>query len=102
MSRPFLELQSLQAVVPLFTRLPMLLPHAGIDGWAHLIDGSLDALINRDETGAPLELQSLWTKTKIDGTMKTTNLTCQNWTSANCTDAGNYGFIDRADDYWTG
>jgi hypothetical protein len=62
-----------------------------------LIDGTLDAPIDRDETGTPIEAGSVWTGTATDGTPITP--CCADWTSIDSGAAT--GLTTATDATWT-
>jgi len=79
--------------------VPYVLP-SGIqiaDDWADLIDGSLDASINEDETGAGSG-GLIWTGVTEDGTTSPTN-TCTDWTSTAA--PGAIGLSNNTGSVWT-
>jgi len=77
------------------------------DNWADLVDGTLDAPINRTETGATMiATRKAWTGTQTNGGINypgsATNH-CDDWTTSNPpANGGSYaGYVDRTTCLWT-
>lgn len=69
--------------------------------WDALVDGGIDAPIDRDETGTQVgEPYNVWTKTIADGTFDTDDTTCNDWTVADAS-ASAGGYADRTNTSWT-
>jgi cysteine-rich repeat protein len=81
--------------------VPYLLPDGTkvADNWADLIDGSLDAPINRTETGAQANGEaSVWTDTGPNGS-SAGMVDCTSWTATN--QSGTYGDMSATNGSWT-
>lgn len=85
-------------------------PYKRVDGitvannWDDLTDGSLQDKINITELNKPSSWNLVWTNTKIDGSIFSTNFnqTCNNFTSLNYYNkAAGTGFAGVTDNRWT-
>ncbi|HRI06455.1 MAG TPA: DUF4215 domain-containing protein [Nannocystaceae bacterium] len=68
-------------------------------GWSDLVDGTLEAAIDRDETGAPI-VASVWTNTTASGAPVGTDH-CTKWSSSSSLVKGRVGTTELADARWT-
>ena len=72
-----------------------------VDSLADLIDGSLDAAIDRDENNVSVPTDDVWTSTLSNGT-RTTGDTCSDWSSQASSPAiGKSGKPSEVDSSWT-
>jgi hypothetical protein len=70
------------------------------DDEVDLLDGSIDAPIDLDETGTPYEvITAVWTGTEIDGTVG--DETCADWSTADNTVTGVRGNVTVTGNGWT-
>ncbi|MBK8263302.1 MAG: DUF4215 domain-containing protein [Nannocystis sp.] len=70
--------------------------------WAALIDGNLDAPINRDENGnTPGNPAHVWTNTKVNGTVNSFTGNCTGWIFGGGGVKGRRGKRDDAGTKWT-
>jgi hypothetical protein len=67
--------------------------------WDDLIDGTLDAPIDRDETGASITASSVWTGSTEAGALL--GNTCGSWTISTNAGWGHYGRSDSTTNAWS-
>ena len=70
------------------------------EGWPDLLDGTLAAPIDRDESGAALTNALVWTNTKVNGTPAVVQH-CMDWTSNSVMHKGQSGYNAAMDASWT-
>lgn len=80
---------------------PYRLPNGTLvaNDWVQLTSGALLHAIDRDETGAQVGQEYVWTGTQISG--QATPLNCRNWTIGAVDDKGTVGLANRSDSVWT-
>ncbi|MCB9991211.1 MAG: hypothetical protein H6867_07495 [Rhodospirillales bacterium] len=73
------------------------------DNWTDLVDGSIDAIIDRDENGTQQTGREVWSNTTTSGARKNSggNNHCFEWTSGNGGHGGEKGDNTYADSRWT-
>lgn len=73
------------------------------NGWTDLTDGTIDNLLNRDESGVTRSSVPVWTNTNTNGarTAMSSTMNCENWTDASSGVDGYYGVTNWADYEWT-
>jgi len=74
------------------------------NNWSGLINGTLQAAINYNESGVQItgSWKWVWTGTNTDGTINSASRTCVNWTSSNWLDGDAMaGWADSTDYHWT-
>ena len=71
------------------------------DNWSDLTDGTLDAGINKTETGASAGAGGAWTNTNTSGTVFSTTNHCSNWTVGTCSDSVRAGTTGATNSTWT-
>ena len=74
------------------------------NNWSGLINGTLQAAINYNESGVQLTgtYKWVWTGTNTDGTITSTSRTCVNWTSGDWLNGDAMaGYADNTDYHWT-
>ena len=72
------------------------------DDWDDLLDGSIDARINVDESGTTVAPSFVWTGIGLAaGAIFITGADCANWTDSTIGDPGSSGSTDETDSGWT-
>jgi hypothetical protein len=65
------------------------------DNWSDLTDGTIDNVIDRNETGSSVAAPNIWTGTGSDGNMYNSIYTCTDWTSTSGHSyTGSYSYTD--------
>jgi hypothetical protein len=65
------------------------------------VSGQLEAPINLDEWGKPVEVGSAWTGTMPDGSAVTGATHCNDWTIDGLSNYGHFGTVSATDSSWT-
>ena len=72
------------------------------DDWADLVDGTLDAQLNRTQSNVtPAAPNNVWTNTDINGKPSSTDRTCNKWTDQGGGVDGDFGERNQSDGRWT-
>lgn len=69
--------------------------------WSGLADGLLLHALDRDESGAQVSGQQVWTNTAATGKVASAQTDCTDWTSASVNLTGYTGNTDAVNDDWT-
>lgn len=80
---------------------PYRLPSGALvaNDWVQLTSAALLHAIDRDETGAQVGQEYVWTGTQTSGQVTPAN--CTNWTIGGAENKGTVGLANRADSVWT-
>lgn len=71
------------------------------NGWSDLTDGTIDNLLNRDENNTTRASMDVWTNTTVNGSIKSSPNTCEDWTNDSSGIQAYYGRTNWADYEWT-
>ena len=72
-----------------------------VNGWTGLTSGLLEHAINLDETGSASMGDSVWSNTKINGTIADADTDCFDWSSIKYADKGRVGDSSALDASWS-
>ena len=70
------------------------------NGWTDLTDGTIDNLLNRDETNTVRASVTVWTNTSTGGAVKSAT-SCEDWSNNSSGIQSYYGVTNWADYEWT-